>query len=357
MKTGILTFHRAANYGAVLQCYALQEFLKELGHEAYVLDYRQPFIEEHYRRLDLKMFLANLVCLNLKGIWNCVFKRNKELGLYALFRDRFLNIDSKPFNDKNGIPTDYDVYVVGSDQVWNPSMCEGKIDEIYWGKFRTSVSGKIISYAASTTGKGLNSIGVQALKELLLNFNKISIREKDYKDYLEKAVQTPIFINADPTLLVDAKKWSELCKHSKFFDKKGYILLYYVRTCPNNRRMMDEKADLLSCKTGLPVFKIGPNSLCSPEDFVCLIKNASYVVTSSFHGTAFSVIFKKVFWSFLYNDSNDNRYVSLLKTIGLEKQLVDADYSFQNLIVDYNDNVEKKIESIKKEATEYFNGI
>ena len=357
MKIGILTFHRAANYGAVLQCYALQEFLKQMGFDVSVLDYRQPFIENHYRRFDLKMLLANLACLNFKGLWNCISKRNKELNFYSLFRENFLTIDSKPFKDKNGIPADFDVYVIGSDQVWNPSMCDGKVDDVFWGRFRDSVSGKIITYAASTTRKGLDSIGEQTLKVLLSNFNRISVREKDYNDYLEAVTHHPIYINADPTLLIGETKWSELCQHSRYANKKGYILLYYVRSYPNNIRMMDEKAELLSSKTGLPVFKIGANTLCSPEDFVCLIKNASYVVTSSFHGTVFSVIFKKTFWSFLYNDSNDNRYVSLLKTLGLDNQLVSADYSFENLIVEYNTDVDDRLNVIKTEATEYFKSI
>ena len=160
MKVGILTFHRADNYGAVLQCYALQQAIGSLGHEVFVIDYRQPFIEKWYTKCIRTFHLKYFLKLDLKDKWLYLSEklkydlllRFKEHPLrrkeFARFRKSFLNLTVPCGND---IPKDFDVFVIGSDMLWARECMGGKLDYVYWGEFNHANTSKIIGYAISTT--------------------------------------------------------------------------------------------------------------------------------------------------------------------------------------------------------------
>lgn len=156
MRIGILTFHRAHNYGAVLQCYALQEVLKSMGHEVLVIDYRQPFIEAIYSPFNFHRLKGLL--LHPRGIYRYVrsiSQRLRKRRIYTAFQNKHLRL-TKP-RQKN-IPEDFERYVIGSDQLWGLHCLGGIADDVYLGNFKHKSQSKIMGYAISTNLNSLKAL-------------------------------------------------------------------------------------------------------------------------------------------------------------------------------------------------------
>ena len=133
MKVGIITFHRAWNYGAVLQCYALQQAIKDLGHDVMVIDYRQPAIEKCYQAFSLKGSIKALLKPGKYSEQGFLY-RNRIRKEFTEFRDRFFDLTAPC--TQSSIPDDFDVYIIGSDQLWVPNWTGGYFDEVYFGNFK-----------------------------------------------------------------------------------------------------------------------------------------------------------------------------------------------------------------------------
>lgn len=356
MKIGILTFHTADNYGAVLQCYALQEYLKGKGHKVSVLDYRNSYLTRIYRKSDFRMFMANLVYGHKLEIKSLIL-RNRKIPKFASFREKHLYIDNTKFINVKDVPKDFDMYVIGSDQLWNYSVCGDVYDPVYWGDFRKDCEGKIITYAVSTSVKSLTEMPKDLLLKYLANFDKISVREKSLLEYLRSITDKRISVLVDPTILLDSHHWSKLAGFSTMSLPEKYILVYSVRNYPGNNNIMYDKALILSKKRSLPILVITKETSYSPEDFVNLFKNATCVFTSSFHGTVFSVIFKRCFYTYKYNDAFDSRYVDLLESLGLEDRLLSVEQDTTELKdVDYS-KVDERLMQLRNATDEYFQDL
>lgn len=355
MRIGILTFHRAINYGAVLQTYALQQTLEAMGHEVWVIDYRQPRVERTDRRpfqSDDKMRL--LKGLHLRSWWRYDHAKANVMARRERF-DQFLNHYlrlTEPCG-QNGIP-DFDLYVIGSDQVWNSTICDG-LDPVFWGEFLHSMSSKVISYAASTSVKDLMEQQRAQVQHLLRNFSSISVREKETCDYINQHYKLDCKATTalDPTLLAKKEIW-DVFDNDKF-NGQEYVLFFGARTCEAYPNVLREKAISLAGQYGCDVKTIDFNA-DSPVDFVNKFRYAKAIVTSSFHGTAFSLIFNRPLYAVMYGDEQDARYVNVLKSIGAESMLVELRQDIMIKNYDFN-AINGHLDHIRKESINYLENL
>ena len=315
MNCIIVTFHSEINYGAVLQAYALQTYLKK-NNSVKLLDIRINKNEK-----SIKSMIRNSFNIIKKGKFKRFIKRN-------------LNLTKKvnTFDEAEAILKDFDYVIVGSDQVWAFDLIKG-FEKIFYMDMQFDKTKKI-SYAASF-GKDDNIINnKEIVYKYLSKFDKISTREESSRKILnEMGIQCEDVI--DPTLLLTSNEYIEKFNLSKK-DKK-YILVYMLVIdekiveivneinkeldmdiiCFNNKNRFGERC------------KCVPNS--SPEEFVDLFYNASFVVTNSFHGTCFSIIFGKKFISVAHK-TKGIRQINLLKKAGLEERLYSEDKDIINYI-------------------------
>ena len=334
MKLGILTFHRAHNYGAVLQTYALQQCLESMGHDVWVIDYRQPTIERVYRSVDyrpfdLKAWLKMLLHLRKQSIsyllgYSARLQRKKH---FESFVAKHLHTTAPCTSET--IPRDFDAYVIGSDQLWNPGCTGHLLDPVYLGHFARRESARLYGYAISAKLAAIDMLGEGALPSLLSNFAALSFREQTFAKVIEHLTGTRLPICCDPTLLTEPSAWEALTNDK--FKNRQYVLTYRVR---GDDKYLKAKAEALASQLHCEV--IDASTLdCSVEDFVSLFRYARYVITTSFHGTAFSLIFSRPLYSIKLHDGWDARYAELLHTLGADHLCVDTDFEPIPRDVDY----------------------
>lgn len=353
MKIGILTYHRAYNYGAFLQAFALKSFLEKEGHEVSFVDYWPLDHENLYRLWDetsgLKSFFRNLVL---------AWKRNARYKRFRKIQLKYLGINRKPLyrsalelNDLN-----YDVIIYGSDQIWWKSRIgKTSFDPVYWGQ---CISGhlKKVSYAASMGIINLTDADLSQIRNYLTAFSAISVRETRLMDTLQPLTDKAIKTVLDPTLLMPSSFWESVC-NSKLPVNGKYILFY--------KMMNDDKAEDFARELGrlhnLPVVRIigditsyktdRINTITDPFLFLTLIKNAEYVVSTSFHGVAMSIQFHKDFYAMGMRNNSD-RVSSLLTKIGLEQRMTDSLQDCTSQPIDYS-MVHSKLSELQMESSEF----
>ena len=226
-KIGIITFHRANNFGAVLQCYALQETLRHLGYEAEVIDYREPFTELIYNPVRWDIMKQGLTRPRLMaGYLLKVFpERYKRAKKYNAFREKYLNC-SRKIKKGEDMPQDIDVFLIGSDQMWSLHPTGYKIEPVYFGEFKIPATSNIQGYAISSNIQSLHTIGKERLSKYARNFKRLSFREKAICDEVEKLTGCRGKVVLDPSLLLDFEAWDKLTTHN--IVKKKYILTYFL---------------------------------------------------------------------------------------------------------------------------------
>jgi hypothetical protein len=354
MKVGILTVHRAINIGAVLQTYALQEILKSFGHDAYVINYVQEKVERTDReKYDLKKRVDFLFHLHLRGFLTFGSLKNRVASRYKIFDDFLLQyLRLTPECDKDHIPQDFDAYVIGSDQLWNSNIF-GYHDDVFWGNFKRKVESKVFAYADSTTVENIKSSSQEYIIKSLMNFEDISVREKEVADYLNQnfKLDKSVKLVLDPTLTVDKSVWDKM-KTGKFSDEK-YVLVYAARVYQKDPNAIMNQAKSIADKLGC---KVKTLDLHTATDFVDLISNAQYVLSSSYHGVVFSLIFNKPLYAILYGDNQDKRYYNLLHLVGAEKMLANIGETLNPQNVDYSP-INKNLELLRKKSINFLMGM
>ena len=351
MKVGILTFHRAHNYGAVLQCYALQEILKRMGHDVQVIDYMQPWIEEFYKPFSKSMFKA------AEGVYGkfSYLKKNLKKFLLAPYRCQHFNMFRLNYLDLTlpcgkDIPADFDCYVIGSDQLWSLHCLGGISDEVYFGKFRRRDSSKVIGYAISADMKSIGEISAD-LPLIMKNFDALSMREKEVADAVSEAAEADCAVCVDPTLLTDSALWQPLIR--KKWKRRKYVLMYEVRWKDENKGLLRKKAEQIAAGIGGGCEVIDLSKVDRKvTDFVSLFNYAEYVVTTSFHGCVFSILFERPFYALPLWNGYDIRYKELLSFLGASERFVSADDELEPLAMDYTD-VRKALSELKKSSMSY----
>lgn len=310
-----VTFHDANNYGAVIQAYALQKILSK-KYDTKILDYKCSEISKSYKlfRKSNNGIKENLISF-AKSILNLKkdYLRNKH---FSSFKEKLMLSDTFYTSEdvKNNYPS-ADAYITGSDQVWNPTMTGG-LDPVYTLDFGTG-DFKKISYAASAGNNNSFADCQNVLIKCVKNFDKVSVRELPLKEFITSNITKDVELVLDPSLLIHREEWEDLCKQEKKLKNK-YILVY----CGDEPDYFYDIVNELARKTGYLIIHFGRRDIknkfkykkksfyeCGPEMFVSLIKNAEYVVTASFHGTALATIFNKKMFIVL------NKYSDRLKTL------------------------------------------
>lgn len=354
MKIGILTFHRAHNYGAVLQCYALQEILQRLGYDVYVIDYRQPTLEYAYKYWNFRTILKSLRSPKLLFKYlRSLPKRKKTIRIFEDF-SCFLKLTKRC--DSTNIPQNFDAYIIGSDQLWVSKWTGGSIDSVYTGFFAHSKNSKIFSYAISVNRNTVDEYSNDKWKEIVSNFYNISFREREMAELLHNRINSKIRTDIDPTLLLDKGIWDRLT-NEKWKNSK-YILTYHLpgRFGGMSENEFAEKVQGIANQMHCDIIHLYPMQY-TVTDFVSLFKYASGVITTSFHATVFSIIFKKPLMSIVLDDGFDNRYINLLRSIGASDALVNKNLNEGVFpILNYRD-ISINLEKLKKPSIDYLNSI
>ncbi len=351
MKVGILTYHRAENYGALLQAYALYTFLRNEGYDVEFVDYWPEYHVKHYRLFTLDGLshgsLKNRVKYCLFNLFWYIPKYVRKRRLTDFMRDR-LNLGNIIAYSSDDVTTSkYDVVIYGSDQIWRRQRIhKNEFNQWYFGSPNIVAKHKM-TYAASM-GVIHNSIEDDKLiQKWLENFERLSVRETDLKQYLQKlGFDSKLVI--DPTFLLSMDEWRMLYKKK---NQKRYILYYNLLHSEESTTF----AKRLSSQKKMPVIEINMSlninnifssryvSCASVEHFLQLIDNAEYVVSNSFHGVAFSLIFRKQFWAVGMGEKA-NRVISLFEQAGLTERYIKADNKQVELddVIDY-DGVYKRL--------------
>ncbi|WP_186286129.1 polysaccharide pyruvyl transferase family protein [Mediterraneibacter gnavus] len=326
---GTLTFHQSDNYGAVLQAYALQKCIDEMGFNTKVINYYSEGIAYWNRQVSIK---DGLSLHNIKNyIWQRI-NRNKKKN-FELFRSklRLTSLYTKE-NIKN-VLNETDKIIVGSDQVWN---CDCTHEDYTYMLDFLPDDFPSYSYAASFGYRDIAEKYKKKTISLLKRFNGITVREQKASAIIEEYLDISVPVVVDPVLLLEKEIWGQLIKPIE----KRYIFVYQAEKQPE----LIELAKNIAKKRKCPIYivstvwrgTVGRNvknvSDCSPEMFLSYLKNAEVVITNSFHGTAFSILFNKEFWVQPLSRNNTNsRIDSILALMGLEQR--------KTLETDVNDTV------------------
>lgn len=363
MKIGILTFHRATNYGAILQAYALVSYLKSLGNDVVIIDYKPANMGRLYASFKvhgiikkIKRILLNLLMLpSLK-------ERKKKRDMYWQYINKVLPLSNIVYCDDD-LPV-FDAIFVGSDQVWSTCFTDG-IDKFYWGQFNRK-GAKLISYAGSAAEDMSNSFTTNNNASLLRNFDAISVREDELKKYLEqKLPEKKISKVLDPTLMAGVSFFEKLIINVKPLNRP-YIFIYQV--IRNKNKEIQDYAKQLAVKKGCDIVEIVnsrlhvyhngiltiSDELINPTEFVSLYKYADYVITTSFHGTAFSLLFNRPFSVVSVSPVVDSRAKDLLEQLGIGDRMIELPQALDDKELDWQ-QINTNLEIYRKPSRNFIN--
>lgn len=322
MKVGILTFPNSPSYGASLQMTALYSYLRNMGVDVEVINYINDYMssKQHiYRGVKKRLLYRALI-----GVLDY-----PNTYLFKAFEDAVIRYPAKPIHDDLGlgkISTRYSHIICGSDQVWNPEITGNDLN--YFVRFCDD-SVKRIAYAPSFGITELNAEYGNNVKQELKKFSALSVREESGKRIVNSLVEQDCKLVIDPSMLMTKEFWESKAKPIKNLPKH-YIAMFVLNT---NSDLIKEFYEYFSNLVGLPVMVIGGNLLSKvrnknsvfpigPAEWLTLIKNADYVISDSFHGTAFSILFDKQFYSSIVS-STSSRIKMLLQTFNLENRLIE----------------------------------
>lgn len=383
MKIGIVTFVKCDNYGAELQAFAIQHVYNKLGYDAEVIDLEKqnkdlaksintiiPAIINRvkYYKIKAPIKIIELI-LDVISRKKAAKKYEKEISLkHKLFFDFFNEKikHSQKHYSLTSIFTEYlpyDVYIAGSDQIWNYMHTD--FLDVYFLKFANKWNAKKISYAASISVPDIPEKLRLKYKNLFENMDVISVRELNGKSLVEKYSNKKATVVLDPTLLITKDEWKEYVANEIRTNEK-YVLIYtlsgskYIyELALNIASRIDKQCKVINIKSNfIPEKddKIEHLYQVGPKEWVGLMLNAAYVVTDSFHGTAFSINFNIPFSTLLNPSSNMNsRVLSILEITNLKDRIIYDDGSKaipQNLNIDYQE-VNKTINKWRKKSEDF----
>ncbi len=298
-KVCIVTFFKH-NFGAFLQAYALQRMLGLLHADAELLDY-------DYARdrtfLGVPFSMARRPLVFSKSVLYRLMRRRVRKATDAIFRECAERLIPqtryyRTYKDVKATPPDADVYLVGSDQVWNPEMApQGFLSRLL--DFAPEESRVLASYAASIGKNTLSDHDKKMFMEKLARFDALSVREASSAALLDGLTDKPVLIHKDPTLLLTSDEWDGFARNVPF--RKPYLFLYLVQNDPalvaKARQLAKGNgwgivACLASANYSIPE-SLNGNAVLSPPEFVGGIRGAEYVVTNSFHSLVFTIHYGK----------------------------------------------------------------
>lgn len=368
-RVGIITILKVNNYGAELQAYATQKAFQLLGYDAEIIDYlfyknpdhKSERCSQPFYSYPLKNKLKEWA-LMMKDMFFSKFSAKRRNNFESFHREhtKFSQYQYCKMSDLYKNVPDYDVYCVGSDQVWNP-RCYTNLSP-YFLTF-APMDRIRFSYASSF---GVSDIPSDAKKEYakcLEGLDFISCREQAGVDLVKKLTGRSAQLVCDPTLLLTRDEWCTIAKPVGPIPKK-YLLIYELHTIPylkivSEKIAKDNNLNIVRiCKDATQMDK-DPDVVnltdVGPSEFVYLFANAEFIVTNSFHGTAFSINFEKDFYTVATKKKNNNsRQIGLLATCGLMDRLLfeDESYKSEELHIDYS-QPSMKLDELRNASKEF----
>lgn len=336
MKVAVITRHAITNYGSLLQAFATQCVIENLGHTCEIIDYIRK--DESYSQHE-KTLLAGKPAWNRNPIRKAIYLALRQPESIAsgrrfeIARAEYLHL-TKRYTSQKELFEDKpiaDVYMTGSDQVWGP-VENGSYDSSYCLSF-TGASDKRVAYAASFGRTEMAGEIENYFKKWLSRYGVIGVREESAVSLLQKMGLSGVQV-LDPTLLLDATFWSKMAKPIK---ERNYVLVYQL----HNDKNVGAYAAQVAKARGLPLIRVSTSFhqisregklIWCPEigKFLSYIKHAACMVTDSFHGTAFAINFNTPFVEILPNNKTGTRNVSILQKTGLSDRIV-KDYADTDL--------------------------
>ena len=366
-KVGIITFHGSHNHGSVLQAYATQQTVKQLGYDCEIINFRMESQKEYYSlyrfNYGRNMMAQDFLMLPLQG------KRKSLANKFEDFINNKLSLSGKELHNRKELETvsdKYDIYLTGSDQIWSnriPELVKSKEDftGVYFLDFVKTDKPRL-SYASSVGEITYNELINK--KDLLAKFNAVSTREQYGVDLLKKIITKDVALVLDPTFLLNKNDWGKVMTQEQIIKDK-YVFLYTLRGLKNGRKWGKAVTEFAK-KHGLkfvcvaPFFPITASAAhnmvdAGPLDFLNLMKHAEVVFTDSFHGTAFSINLNKPFYTFVGKNTTDNRKLGVMRQFGLEGRALETlediakieDYSLE-----YR-NYSKKIDDVREQSRKW----
>ncbi len=341
-KVLVITRHAIANYGSILQAIATQRAVESLGYECKIIDYirrdeykNNGLITAAKQKSYVKKCPPLLIAYCLARLGENTAANNK----FEAMRKKWLPM-TEYYSDLTN-PPKADIYMTGSDQVWGPLM-NAQYDWNYFLSFADD-SSKKVAYAASFAKMDISKEDASKMVKYLARYDSISVRESQAVQFLkDNGIDSEQVV--DPTLLFDGETWRKMLSAKERSDKGKYVLIYQI----HKNDMLCKHAKQFAQKVGLPLKRVafmrhqkswGGDFVETPDirEFIEYIDNAAYVVTDSFHGTAFSINLNTPFVTLMPETGTSARNISLLELTGLQSQIAkdENDFSVVGKTVDF----------------------
>lgn len=320
--------HKVLNFGSALQAYALQRVLDNNGYDSEIIDYdfppRSNFLDRFNTTMRFWIYQLRI------GIF---FEKSKK-RYFATFYKRFFRLSSERYNKHTitRVNSIYDAFVTGSDQVWNPTWI--KDDTTFLLSFAADNKPKC-SYASSFAIDNIPDVYKSVYKRYLCRYRRIAVREKSGVDIVKSLIGVEPELVLDPTLLLTDNDYHKISSQSHLRIDEPYVLVYMLTYMYNPFPYVNGIVRKVHERVGGKVVYLGSGKFSAyskdcicvdnlgPCEFISLIENASFVITSSFHGTAFASIFNKPLISTVKSlNDTDGRMPTLLSQIGGEHSIV-----------------------------------
>ncbi len=340
-KIGIITILKVNNYGAELQAYATQEALRKQGYDAEIIDYLFYKNKGHKKtqasrptfKMPFKKHMAEWLYPKRARL-KALLQKNKLMDVRADNFEKFHHENTHfsetyhSYDELQNACQNYDVYIVGSDQVWNPGIYSSL--DPYFLKFAPEGKRKL-SYASSIGLSELPDYTHKYYHEALNGLDAISVREEQAVELVKQVSGRNAQWVLDPTLLLNAEEWQKVAKTPQAMPER-YILLYELTHCPYLKILAKYISGIKGCKVvriTKDANRVEPDDDvvnvmdAGPAEFLGLFKNAEFVVTNSFHGTAFSINFNRPFYVVTPTRmKNNSRQQSILRLFGLSTRII-----------------------------------
>lgn len=365
IKVGIITMHKVLNAGSALQAWALYRKIEQLGYSCEIIDYQYPnrFHLSHRQNLGTKQHFITQFIARLKFF--VLYRTRNQRRRFATFWRSAWKSSATKYSTPESLqqnPPMYDIYMVGSDQVWNPEFMHG--DPSFFCTFASNKAR--ISYASSFAKSEIPTELYQIYKEFLLPFSSISVREEGGRNLVKKLTGKDAMVVCDPTLLLTKTDYEPLIAQSEIKIKKPYLLAYILSYAYNPYPTIHKVIEQISKERNLRVIYLLANSIddyhfgnsitnAGPNEFLHLIAEAECIVTSSFHGVAFALNFEKEFYTILpKNIDTSNRIYSLLKIVGALDRIIlnEPTFKLPKHTTQYKEIIQK-IQQYRNSSIEY----
>ena len=361
MRIGIISkYYKNYNYGGLLQSYALVKVLDNLGYEAKQISFkpndRKKYGVKNYFLLYAKSWVKSGI-LHFRHIYIKSFNTRM-----IEFMRSIPHTKSVTENNVYDLNTDFDAFIAGSDQIWNPAFAYNE----YFLNFADK-SKKKISYAASIGVIDCNQDELEYLKKGIGSFDFISLREYEGKKLVKKILpDRQVEWVLDPTFLLNKSDWSELDVSDSMNLPKRYAVVYLMGNNPNNEQLVRKIIDSLSIEAIVIPFTFSDYMKSKrnlvdlgPKEFVTLIKHATVVFTDSFHATSFSIINEVNFYCLnrsgeVSEKSMNSRIDSLFRLLEIKPRWIRNFDEYESLDRDIDFTVvEKLIEKYRAESLKF----